>query len=159
MKSDKPTSADAKICRRACAGRCIFLASLLLNFILLGVLICPVISAHVHAFMPPTSERFIDRMTKVLLPEDAAIMHKIYAAEEPAIEQSRAIIKTDVQKVSSILQQATPDQAELQRTLDEIMTERQKIHRSIARIIKNASAELSAEGRQALAKHGLLPPK
>jgi len=140
-------------------GVWILLASLLVNFFLLGLLVAPVF-LHLHMpppFMPPPNG-IIEHLTRGLSPSDAAIVQNVFQKNESAFDESRKNMDSAMQNMLAVLQQPQLDPNELQKALQNISTARSKLDEAMANSITQTATRLSPDGRRNIATNALPPP-
>ena len=152
----KPDNNEYRVPRRTGMG--LLLASLVVNFFLLGLMAAPLLRPHppFPPFGPPGN--FIDYLTRELPPADAAILRDAYMKEEPTVIAGRQSMERGMQEVSAALQKPVIDQRELQKALDDIAAAHGKIQEGMNNLIKHAATDLSPEGRRIFSENGLHPP-
>jgi Spy/CpxP family protein refolding chaperone len=137
--------------KKCCMTRWLLPTSLLLNLFALGFIASPLMHGLHHGEHRAFS---IDRLTQGLPDADAQKLRDAYAADEPSLDHNRETLKNSMRKISTILAEPQPDQAELQKTLDDIAAAQGSIREDMSDLIKHAATDLSPEARQTLSERG-----
>ena len=153
---EKLDQTEYRVSRRT--GMRILLASILVNFFLLGLLAAPLFRSHspFPPFGPPGN--FIDFLTRGLSPNDAAILHMAYKKNEPVLIAARSGMDAGMHEVTVALQKPVVDQVELQKALNDLAASHDKMLQTMDDLIKHAATDLTPEGRRIFSENGLHPP-
>jgi uncharacterized membrane protein len=133
------------------------LVSVILNLFLLGVLAGFVPGAKHRSFGPmvlaaPHGEYMADWMTRYLNPPDAASFQAAFQPQAAALKQAHDHVRQAIKDVATAFEQDPPDRAALQTALDRLSQAKTEVNDVVEKIVQDADAKLSPEGRHRLAE-------
>jgi uncharacterized membrane protein len=133
-------------------------ASVLLNLFLVGVMagVMPGGGRH-HFFAPlaltsPHGEFLLEGMTRYLDPDDASALREVAKSDGAALKEAHENAREAAKAVAAIFEQEPADPQTLQIALDKLGTARGEVDNAMKKIVQDADAKLSPEGRHRLAE-------
>lgn len=150
-------------CRCSCKKSWILVASLAVNFFLIGLLTAPLIGRPLYGDNPPPpSDRLsfvFDKVADGLVPEEAKKLKDIFEEERRGMRLNREAIRNTIEKATTLLEAEKPDLDEIHKTLDAIPNISQNLHERMVRAFTRTAQELSPESRRLIAeKIKKMPP-
>jgi uncharacterized membrane protein len=138
-------------------GIWIVLASLLVNCFLLGLLLAPSLRPHDHMPFGPPGD-LLEHLSRGLPPADADILRAVFDKEEQDFDSNHENIEAAMRELSTALQKPVVDQQGLHKAVSDISAVHAKMDDTMSRLIEDAAAHMSPEGRRAFVRNGLHPP-
>ncbi|MGB9152162.1 MAG: periplasmic heavy metal sensor [Alphaproteobacteria bacterium] len=133
------------------------LVSVIMNLFLVGV-VAGIVPGMKHKFFGPMAlaaphgEYMVEGMTRYLDQPDAAAFRDSVQSQVSALKQAHERVRQATKDVAAVFEQDPPDPTALQTALDHLGEAKAEVNAAVGKIVQDADAKLSPEGRHRLAE-------